>query len=54
MIGNPCQWLTNCRLVDLIDVTMACEDANSKLVELFTVADDVDAEKHVDDSLVPI
>ena len=30
--------LTNCCLVDLIDVTLACEDANSKLVELVTVA----------------
>ena len=27
-------WLTNCCLVDLIDVTMACEDADSKLVEV--------------------
>ena len=25
---------TNCRLVDLIDVTLACEDANSKLLLL--------------------
>ena len=32
---------------------MACEDANSKLVEVVTVAD-VDAEKCVDDSLVQI
>ena len=28
--------LTNCCLVDLIDVTLACEDANSKLVEVVT------------------
>ena len=28
------------RLVDLIDVTLACEDAYSKLVEVVTVADD--------------
>ena len=34
-------------------MTLACEDANSKLVEVVTVAD-VDAEKHVDDSLVQI
>ena len=34
-------------------MTMACEDANSKLVEVVTVAD-VDAEKRVDDSLVVI
>ena len=26
-------------LVNLIDVTLACEDANSKLVEVVTVAD---------------
>ena len=31
--------LTNCCLVDLIDVTLACEDANSKLVDVVTVAD---------------
>ena len=31
--------LTPCRLVDLIDVTQACEDANSKLFEVVTVAD---------------
>ena len=30
-------------------MTLAFEDANSKLVDLVTVAD-VDAEKHVDDS----
>ena len=36
------------RLVD-----WACEDANSKLVEVVTVAD-FDSEKHVDDSLVHI
>ena len=30
--------------VDLIDVTLACEDANSKLVEIVTVAG-VDAKK---------
>ena len=33
--------------------SLACEDVNSKLVEVFTVAD-VDAEKHVDDSSVQI
>ena len=32
---------------------MACEDANSKVIEIVTVAD-VDAEKCVDDSLVQI
>ena len=30
--------LTPKRLVNLIDVTLACEDANSKLVEVVTVA----------------
>ena len=43
--------LTNSCLVDLIDMTLACEDANSKLVEVVTVAD-VDAGKRVDDSLM--
>ena len=43
--------LTNSCLVDLIDVTLECEDANSKLVDVVTVAE-VDAEKRVDDSLV--
>ena len=32
-------------------MTLACEDDNSKLVEIVTVAD-VDAEKRVDDSLI--
>ena len=31
--------LTNCCVVNLIDVTLACEDASSKLVEVVTVAD---------------
>ena len=51
IIGNACHSLTHCRLVNLIDVTLAYEDANSKLVEVVTIAD-VDSEKHVDDSLV--
>ena len=34
-------------------MTLACEDANSKFVDVVTVAD-VDAEKRVDDSLVHI
>ena len=38
--------LTHRCLVIFIDVTMACEDANSKLVEIDTVAD-VGAEDHV-------
>ena len=45
--------LTNSCLVDLIDVTLACEGANSKLVDVVTVAE-VDAEKRVDDTLVQI
>ena len=55
IIGNACQWLTHwltdCRLVNLIDVTLACEDGNSKLVEVVTVVE-VDDEKRVDNSLV--
>ena len=31
--------LTHYRLVNLIEVTLACEDANSKLVEVVTVVD---------------
>ena len=38
--------LPNSCLVNLIDVTLACEDANSKLVEVVSVAD-VEAENHV-------
>ena len=42
--------LTNSCLVNLIDVTLACEDANSKLVEVVSVAD-VDDEGRVGNSL---
>ena len=45
--------LTNCRLVNLIVVTLACEDGNSKLVEVVTVVE-VDDEKGVNNSLVQI
>ena len=45
--------LIHCCLVDLIDVTLAGEDANSKLVEVISVAD-VDGGKRVGDSLVQI
>ena len=45
--------LTHCRLVNLIDVTLACEGANSKLVEVVIVAD-VDAEDNVGNSLLQI
>ena len=34
--------LTDSCLVNLSDVTLACEDANSKLVDFVTVADDED------------
>ena len=37
----------------MIDVPLACEDANSKLVEVVTVAH-VDAENHVGNSLLQI
>ena len=37
--------------VDLIDVTLACEDANSKLVEVVIVAD-VDDEDRVGNNLL--
>ena len=45
--------MTDCCLVDLIDVTLAYEDANSKLVDVVTVAD-VDDEDHVDNSLLQL
>ena len=45
--------LTDSCLVNLIDVALACEGANSKLVEVVTVAH-VDDEKCVDNSLVQI
>ena len=61
IIGYACHWLTDsltnwltdCRLVNLIDVTLVCEDGNSKLVEVVTVVE-VDDEKRVDNSLVQI
>ena len=46
-------WLTNACLVDSIDVTLACENTNSKLVKVVTVAD-IGAEKRVYDGLVQI
>ena len=46
-------WLTHCRLINLIDVTLAYEDGNSKLVEVVTVVE-VDDEKCVDNSLVQL
>ena len=50
-IGYACQQLTNCRLVNLMDVTLACEDTCSKHVEVVTVAD-VSDEDHVGNSLL--
>ena len=58
IIGYPCHLsvtnsLANSCLVNLIFVTLACEDANSKLVEVVSFAD-VDAEDHVGNSLLQI
>ena len=50
LVTNP---FTNCGLVNLIEVALASEDANSKLVEVGTVAD-IDAKKCVDGSWVRI
>ena len=44
---------TDSCLVNLIDVTLACEDANSKLVEVVTVAD-VDDEDRVGKHLLHV
>ena len=53
IIGNACYSLTHSRLVNLIDVTLACEDAYLKLVEVVTVADTSD-EDRVGNSLLQI
>ena len=45
--------LTHCRLVNLIDVTLACDDAHSKLVEVVIVAD-VSDEDRVGNTLLQI
>ena len=56
-IGYACHSLpnslTDCCLVNLIDVTLACEDVYSKLVEVVTV-DDVSDEDRVGNSLLQI
>ena len=39
--------LTDSCLVNLIDVTLACEDANSKLVDVVTVADEDRVDKNL-------
>ena len=53
IIGYACHSLTdsltNCCLVNLIDVTLACEDGNSKLVEVVTVVDVDDEDRVVAD-----
>ena len=46
-------YATHSCLVDLIDVTLACEYAKSKLVDVVTVAD-VDDEDRVGNSLLQI
>ena len=46
-------WLTHSCLVNLIDVTLACEDAYSKFVEAVTVAGVID-EDRVGNSLLQI
>ena len=48
-----CLSLTHSCLVNLIDVTLACEDAYSKLVEVVTVAG-VSDEDRVGNSLLQI
>ena len=47
-------WLTDSCLVNLIDLTLACEDNYSKLVEVVTVAADVDDEDRVGNSFLQI
>ena len=51
--GTVCDPVTDSGLVDLIDVTLVCEDANSKLVGVVTVAN-VDDEDRVGNSLLQI
>ena len=51
IIGNACN--ADSRLVNLIEVTLTCEDAYSKLVEVVTVTD-VDDENLVGNSLLQI
>ena len=55
--SDHCNWeylsLTQSCLVTLIDVTLGCEDANSKLVDVVTVAE-VDDEQCIANILVEI
>ena len=53
LVTHSLTWVTDSCFVGLIDVTLACEDANSKLVEVVKVAD-ADSEKRLDDCLVQI
>ena len=57
IIVHPCHSLTNslthCCLVNLIDVSLVCEDANSELVKVVAVAN-IDDEDHVGNSLLQI
>ena len=53
MLVTKTHSLTNSCSVNLIDLTLACEDDNSKLVEVVSVAH-VDDEKRVGNSLVQI
>ena len=46
-------FVTDSGLVNLNNVTLVCEDGNSKLVEVVTVVD-VDAEDNVGNSLLQI
>ena len=46
-------YLTDSCLVDLINVTLECEDGNLKLVDVVTVVD-IDDEDHVSNSLLQI
>ena len=60
IIGYACHSLTHslthCCLVNLIDATLACEEGNSKLIDVFTVADVdyVDDEDRIGNSLLHI
>ena len=46
--------LTHSLLFSKLDVTLACKNANSKLVEVVTTVADVDAEDNVGNSLLQI
>ena len=52
--AKECQvYISHCCIVDLTNMTLAFEDANSKLLDVVSVAD-VEVEEWVDDSLVEI